>query len=246
MEAQGAAPRDGDPGRGFSGEEMTGSEETGGGILTPPALSIPEGAVVVADMTAGAQRVVEEIRREYELAQTAKQSAIEHAVRCGRLLLAMRARLPYGEFGSWIETRCGIAYSTAARYMTAARRISTGVEISSLSSVFPSGRKANRSREALPAPQAPAAPPTDVPAAPGPNSDDLTLEQATAVIRRQNNFVRKYGRLLKSESDALKEVEKLRKELARAELIHRNAVTSIVGVAKKIEADAKDQKEGGE
>jgi hypothetical protein len=76
------------------------------------------------------------INREHELARTCAKSAIEHAIRCGELLTEKKAALGHGEFIPWIETNCEFKYSTAARYMKAVKRISTGVEISSLSDVF--------------------------------------------------------------------------------------------------------------
>jgi hypothetical protein len=44
--------------------------------------------------------------------------------------------LPHGSFQAWIKGHCEFEYSTAARYMKAAKQISTGVEISKLSDVF--------------------------------------------------------------------------------------------------------------
>ena len=80
------------------------------------------------------------IREEHRLALQCRDSAIEHATEAGRLLLMVKQRLGHGEFIPWVEAHCGLKYSTAARYVTAAKQISTGVEISSLRSVFPSGR----------------------------------------------------------------------------------------------------------
>ena len=42
---------------------------------------------------------------------------------------------------AWVTANCEFQYSTAARYMKAAMQSSTGVEISTLSKIFPSGRK---------------------------------------------------------------------------------------------------------
>jgi hypothetical protein len=80
------------------------------------------------------------INREHQLAQQSAESAVQHATRCGQLLADAKATLPHGQFQKWIEANCLFEYSTAARYMKAARQKSTGVEISSLRHLFPSGR----------------------------------------------------------------------------------------------------------
>lgn len=84
--------------------------------------------------------LIVEINREHELAQSNAKAAVEHAVRCGQLLLEQKKRLEHGEFDTWIKTNCKFARSTATRYMTAAREIATGRTISSLSALFESGR----------------------------------------------------------------------------------------------------------
>jgi hypothetical protein len=55
------------------------------------------------------------------------------------LLLKKQSELPHGEFQKWIALNCTFKYSTAHRYMVAAKKKSTGVEIPSLSALFPSG-----------------------------------------------------------------------------------------------------------
>lgn len=81
------------------------------------------------------------INEQHRLAKESAETAIEHAVLCGELLAEQKSRLKHGEFQEWIEKHCDFAYSTASRYMTAAKQISTGVEFSSLSHLFPSGKK---------------------------------------------------------------------------------------------------------
>lgn len=80
------------------------------------------------------------INREHHLAQQCAGSAVEHAIRCGELLQDVKAALRHGEFGAWIEAHCEFERSTATRYMRAAKQIATGVAISSLSALFPSGK----------------------------------------------------------------------------------------------------------
>ncbi|HJS88689.1 MAG TPA: hypothetical protein VJ738_01850 [Steroidobacteraceae bacterium] len=97
----------------------------------------------MADMTVGAQRIADEINNEHRLAQS---HYAEHAIRCGELLLEQKSRAGHGNFLAWFGANCSqyFAYSTAARYMAAAKQISTGGEISSLRSLFPSGRRPSK------------------------------------------------------------------------------------------------------
>lgn len=57
------------------------------------------------------------IRREHEAASTAAQSAIEHALECGRLLAQARADIRYGAWESFVREHCGIAPRTARLYL---------------------------------------------------------------------------------------------------------------------------------
>jgi len=81
-----------------------------------------------------------DINEAHRLARQCAGSAVEHAIRCGELLQEVKASLKHGEFGPWIEAHCGFDRSTATRYMKAARQIATGVAISSLRHLFPSGQ----------------------------------------------------------------------------------------------------------
>ena len=82
-----------------------------------------------------------EINLEHDAAHRDAASAVAHAIRAGELLLSVKASLKHGEFMPWIEQNCKFEQSTATRYMAAARQIATGVAISSLRSLFDSGRK---------------------------------------------------------------------------------------------------------
>lgn len=82
----------------------------------------------------------ERINEQHRLALSHRDQAIEHALEAGRLLRQVKQRLGHGEFMPWIELNCDFAQSTASRYIRAAEQISTGVEISSLRALFPSGR----------------------------------------------------------------------------------------------------------
>jgi len=45
----------------------------------------------------------------------------ERMIELGRELLAIKAKLPRGHFGPWVEEKSGISYSAAQRFMRAAK-----------------------------------------------------------------------------------------------------------------------------
>src|SRR6185312_10936826 len=92
----------------------------------------------------------ERINEQHRLAISHRDFAIQHAAEAGRILLQVKQRLGHGEFMPWIETNCDFAQSTASRYIRAAQQISTGIEISSLTALFPSGRKTEKPEEPTP------------------------------------------------------------------------------------------------
>lgn len=108
----------------------------------------------------------ESVNEEHRLAKAGAENAVQHAIRCGQLLQQVKAGLAHGEFQAWIEGNCEFQYSTAARYLKAADQKSTGVEVSSLSHLFPSGRpKAERAAAVIQAPPEEKAAPRNLPRA---------------------------------------------------------------------------------
>jgi Protein of unknown function (DUF3102) len=100
-------------------------------------------AIREVKLTRGRDALASEINQEHRLAQQTAKTAVAHAVKCGQLLRDVKATLKHGDWNAWVKNNCDFQYSTAARYMKAAKQISTGVEISSLSGLFPSGGKAS-------------------------------------------------------------------------------------------------------
>jgi hypothetical protein len=80
------------------------------------------------------------INDAHRCAQESAENAVEWAVRCGDLLIAKQDEMGHGRFYGWIESDCDFALSTAKRYIAAAKKKATGVAISSLSGIFPSGQ----------------------------------------------------------------------------------------------------------
>jgi hypothetical protein len=82
-----------------------------------------------------------EINDAHAYAKECAETAVEHAIKCGKLLERKKKELGHGKFGEWVKTYCDFAYSTAARYLKAAQ-ISTVVEISTLGQIYPPKPKA--------------------------------------------------------------------------------------------------------
>lgn len=76
------------------------------------------GVIVATAAAAGDDdEITAAIRREHEAASTAAQSAIEHALECGRLLAQARADIRHGAWEAFVRERCGIAPRTARLYL---------------------------------------------------------------------------------------------------------------------------------
>lgn len=70
-----------------------------------------------------------DIEHEHEQAQEAFASAVEHAVRCGELLLEAKAEVGHGEWGAWVDEHFPASRRSAQGYMRLARH---GVEAQAL------------------------------------------------------------------------------------------------------------------
>lgn len=71
-------------------------------------------------MIAEIVNLVPQIVAEHEAAQVAARSAVQHAIRCGELLIEAKATMPHGSFGGWCAT-LPFDERTAQRYMSAAK-----------------------------------------------------------------------------------------------------------------------------
>lgn len=76
----------------------------------------------------GAPDVVSEINREHELCLSSMRSSLEHAVgglehamKCGELLLLEKSKLSHGEWLPWVMVNCRFSEDTAERYMKLSR-----------------------------------------------------------------------------------------------------------------------------
>jgi hypothetical protein len=120
-------------------------------LSTDKAVIVATDTVITVTNNITTDTIAEKINEAHRLARQGAETAVQHAVRCGQLLIEQKKAMKHGEFTGWVVAHCEFAYSTAARYMKAAIQISTGVEIHSLASVF----RSEPSSSALPSMSAP-------------------------------------------------------------------------------------------
>lgn len=86
-----------------------------------------------------------QINEQHRLAVGSAETAIEHAIMCGQMLVDKKVSLAHGEFQEWIAKNCEFAYSTGARYMKVASS-TDAVNLSAIRHIFPSGKPAEKSK----------------------------------------------------------------------------------------------------
>jgi hypothetical protein len=64
-----------------------------------------------------------QIEREHRAAHTAARSALEHALRCGELLIATKAKVGHGQWQQWIKTNLSFGQRMASNHMRLARQV---------------------------------------------------------------------------------------------------------------------------
>ena len=62
-----------------------------------------------------------DINHHHQQACLRAGEAINHAIEAGKLLIAVKQRLPHGEFGGWLEKNLEVSDRHARRYMAAAQ-----------------------------------------------------------------------------------------------------------------------------
>jgi hypothetical protein len=64
-----------------------------------------------------------EINRHHAQAETAARTSIEHAVRAGEHLIAVKAEIVHGQWRPWLQANCKFSERTAQAYMRLAREL---------------------------------------------------------------------------------------------------------------------------
>lgn len=71
--------------------------------------------VILEDLSVEA--LTEVAKEAAEQIEASARKAVEHAARCGRALIAIKEKLPHGEWGSWLEANWDYSQEQARRYM---------------------------------------------------------------------------------------------------------------------------------
>ena len=113
-------------------------------------LSTDKAVIVATDKAVITTSIADRINEAHALARQSAQTAAQHAVRAGDLLLEQKSRLPHGEFGAWVKTNCPtLGERTARLYMQAAKQNGNALPISSLRSLFGTANKKTTSAEVI-------------------------------------------------------------------------------------------------
>ena len=62
-----------------------------------------------------------EINTEHDRVETYKRNTIQHAIRCGELLLEMKGRVGHGNWLTWVQEHFQASERTARNYMEIAK-----------------------------------------------------------------------------------------------------------------------------
>lgn len=73
--------------------------------------------VIVISGTDLVVSVADEINQEHELFTTSMRTSLDHAIRCGQLLIEQKERLEHGEWLPWVMENCAFSERHAQRYM---------------------------------------------------------------------------------------------------------------------------------
>ncbi len=86
------------------------------GLLAAPNI---EGGVT--DLVRTDDELAREINTEHSHVETHKHTTIQHAIRCGELLLEMKQRVGHGNWLAWVEEHFEASERTARNYMEIAK-----------------------------------------------------------------------------------------------------------------------------
>jgi hypothetical protein len=75
----------------------------------------------MTEITAPLNDLAGRIRAEHEQVGLALRRTLDHAMRCGDLLIEAKAQVSHGGWLPWLEGQCGFSFRTAQAYMRLAR-----------------------------------------------------------------------------------------------------------------------------
>jgi len=62
------------------------------------------------------------INEAHRLAKASAETAVEHAIRCGQLLIERKSQIPHGDWQTWVAENCEFSERQSRRYVQAAKR----------------------------------------------------------------------------------------------------------------------------
>lgn len=97
----------------------------------------------------------ESVNAAHRMAKQCAETAIDHAVTCGKLLAQRKASMAHGEFTAWVEQWCEFSDRQARRYMEVAAKTDTRVRFESMRQALgydkpPAAKPAPRKEEVAP------------------------------------------------------------------------------------------------
>lgn len=119
-------------------------------LSTDKAVIVATDTVITVTNNTTTDTIAEKINEEHRLARRGAETAVQHAVRCGLLLIEQKNVMKHGAFQAWIEKNCEFSYRSAALYMKATTQKCNGLQFSSLRSVLEQPRMALPSLSAPP------------------------------------------------------------------------------------------------
>jgi hypothetical protein len=207
-------------------------QESGVVSPAPPAPVVTdqrEPISTVATLSSTTLMSIVAINDHHRQVRSAAKNMAEHIIKCGELLIEQK-KLNRGEFCRWIEVNCEFSRATATLYMRAARDPANALA-KSLRHLFPSGCQPQQKVIATETVSTTETAPPDVATVINTvnTAAGMTVEKAIRTVQRYKDNRGKLA--LIGYRNALSKVKALRKELDRAEILHRNAEAHLLAVA---------------
>lgn len=173
------------------------------------------------------------INGEHRNAMECAETAVQHAIRCGELLLEVKDELPRGTFDGWVSRNCEFGRSTAYAYLKAAQSSalvdgfsSLRQALKSLSKVEPANNNDGESGpEGASAPRSEQEPPTNAQPTPHePEAPDFEWDEeaeTAALAQAEAEYTAAIDKMMAADDKveaAAKELDRQAAEIARLKI----------------------------
>ncbi|MCF7732104.1 MAG: DUF3102 domain-containing protein [Akkermansiaceae bacterium] len=96
---------------------------------------LPDGHVEFTDQDELAG-MAGQIQTEFDRAKSAAEKAVDHAIRCGQLLVIAKTKVPHGSWMKWVENNTTMSRSTVNAFMLLAANYQTSGNLKSIKSAL--------------------------------------------------------------------------------------------------------------